>query len=134
MKVIGFNFSKILVERKEGFPDKLQISQNINIKDITKEKLPISNDEALKLDFNFVIDYTGNFAKLEFEGHVMLLPEKEEMKSFMKEWKDKKLPEQDRIQIFNFIMNKCNVKALTLEDDIGLPLHIPLPRVNSEKQ
>ena len=132
MRVIGFNLTKISIERKEKAPEKLQINQNINIKDVAKEKIPISNSEALKIEFNFFIVYSENFAKLDFEGNIILMPEKEEFKNFLKSWKDKKIPDQDRAPLFNFIMNKCNIKALDLEDELGLPLHIPMPRVNTD--
>jgi hypothetical protein len=133
MRVIGFNLSKILIERKEKSPDNIQVTQNINIKDVIKEKIPISDSEAIKIEFNFIINYTENFAKLEFEGNVILLPEKDESKNFLKSWKDKKIPDSDKAPLFNFIMNKCNIKALDLEDELGLPFHIPMPRMNLEK-
>jgi len=39
-----------------------------------------------------------------------------------------------RVPLFNFIMNKCNIKALYLEDEMGLPLHIPLPKISTEQE
>ena len=135
MQLIGFNLGKILVERKEQTQGKLEISQNIDIKDISKEKISISKDDALKVQFSFTINYSNDFAKLEFEGHVLLLPQESELKSILKSWKDKKIQDEVRIPLFNFIMSKCNVKALTLEDEMALPLHIPMPRLNpNEKQ
>jgi len=136
MKIIGFNLTKILTEKKENHNGKIQISQNIDIKDLIKDKIPISNEEILNLKFNFTIDYSDNVGKLEFEGFLILLPEKDELKDFLKAWKDKKIPDSSRVPLFNFIMSKCNIKALNLEDELGLPYHIPMPRVNppEEKQ
>lgn len=132
MKVIGFNLKKIVAEKNDNLPEKLQIHQNINIKDIQKEKVPISNQEALMIVFNFSIEYSEEYAKLEFEGNLILLPEKNELKDFLKSWKDKKIPETERAGLFNFIMSKCNIKALNLEDELGLPFHVPMPRVNPD--
>jgi hypothetical protein len=135
MKIIGFNLTKILVEKRENQDGKIQISQNIDIKDLIKDKIPISNEEILNLKFHFIIDYSNNLGKLEFDGYLILLPEKNELKDFLKSWKDKKIPEDSRVPLFNFIMSKCNIKALNLEDELGLPYHIPMPRVNpGEKQ
>jgi hypothetical protein len=39
-----------------------------------------------------------------------------------------------RLGIFNFIMVKCNVKALYLEDEMNMPLHVPMPRLTKEVQ
>ena len=63
------------------------------------------------------------------------MPEKEELKEFLKFWKENKLPEGHKIPLFNFIMSKCNIKALTLEDELALPYHITtLPRFVPENQ
>lgn len=134
MQIIGFNLTKISIERKEKIIGNLQINQSIDIKDIVKEKIPISEEEALKMRFNFTINYQEDLAKAEFEGNLILLPTKEELKNFLREWKDKKVPNEVRIPLFNFIMNKCNIKALALEDELNLPFHIPLPKVNPENR
>jgi hypothetical protein len=46
----------------------------------------------------------------------------------------KKIPDKMRVPIFNFIMSKCNIKALSLEDDLNLPYHIPMPRLEPPKE
>lgn len=134
MKIIGFNLSKILAEKKEKGPERLQINQNIDIKDIIKDKIQISENEILIIKFAFTINYSEDFAKVEFEGSVIVSPEKNELKEFLKSWKDKKIPEELRMPLFNFIMSKCNIKALNLEDDLNLPPHIPLPRITPQNQ
>ncbi len=119
MKIIGFNLIKISVERKEEIK--------------AKEKLPFSDDEVIKIAFKFLVDYEPDFAKLILEGYVIILPEKNEAKNLLKSWKDKKIPEELRVGLFNFIMSKCNIKALNLEDELNLPLHIPMPRINPQQ-
>jgi len=130
MRIIGFNLSKISVKREEKIKNQLKITQNIDIKEVVKESIPISDEEVIKIKFSFTIDYSENFAKIEFEGNLILLPEKEEMKTILREWKNKKIPEEIRVPLFNFIMSKCNIKALNLEDEMSLPLHIPMPKLN----
>jgi len=134
MKIIGFNLTKISIERKEKPEKELKVTQNINIVDITKEKLTISKDEPLNTSFKLDIDYGGDFAKLEFKGNVILLPEKEETKKILKSWKDKKLSEEFRNPLFNFIMTKCTIKALGLEDELSLPPHIQMPRLAQNQE
>ena len=133
MRIITFNLTKILVQREEKPKDKIQVNQNINIKDIIEEKIPITDNKALKITFNLSINYSENYAKLEFEGTILVLAEKDEFKQFLDSWKSKKIPEQARIPIFNFIMDKCNVKALYLEDEMGLPFHVPMPRLTFQE-
>lgn len=134
MRIIGFNLTKILIEKEEKSPEKVQINQNINIKEIVKEKIPISDLEVLRISFNLSIDYNEKYAKLEFNGNIIIIPEEEEMKKLLESWKNKKIPDQTKIIIFNFIMNKCNIKALYLEDELNLPYHIPMPRITPEQQ
>jgi hypothetical protein len=134
MKIIGFSLSKISVERKEKLEGKLEIKQDIDIKEVEKDKIPISNEEVFKIKFRFNVDYSKDLAKLELEGSVILLPEKQEGKFFSVSWKDKQIPDEFKPMIFNFIMTKCNLKALTLEDEMGLPLHLPMPKLSPKKQ
>jgi len=134
MRIIGFNLTKISIQRKEEIQGKLNINQNIDIKDIKEDNIPISQDKALKINFNFSINYSDNLAKLEFEGSVLTLPNKEELKEILDSWKSKKIPDQARMGLFNFIMNKCNIKALQLEDEMTLPLHVPMPRIGAQQQ
>ena len=134
MQIIGFNLTKISVERKEKAEGKIEVKQNINIDDISKDKINISENEILKLNFTFNVDYTPDFAKVELKGQTVLLPEKEELKEILKNWKKKEIPEKFRVPLFNFIMSKCNIKALNLEDEMALPLHIPMPKLSPKKQ
>jgi hypothetical protein len=134
MKIIGFSLIKISIKRKEDLQGELKIDQNIDIKDIQKETVPISSDSAIKIKFGFTIDYSNDSAKLEFEGFLIVLPDKSELDKFLDAWKNKQLPEDTKLPIFNFIMGKCNVKALSLEDDLALPTHIPMPRINPEQE
>jgi len=134
MKIIGFNLTKICIERKEKIERELKISQNIDIKDITKEKALVSNEEVLKVTFDFTIDYSNDAAKIEFKGNIIILPEKEETKKILKSWKHKKFEDEFRVPLFNFIMSKCNIKALSLEDELFLPSHIQMPRISPNKK
>ncbi|MEM0465090.1 MAG: hypothetical protein QXW97_00110 [Candidatus Pacearchaeota archaeon] len=134
MRIIGFNLSKILGERVENIEGNLEVSQNIDIKEIKEEEIPFSKDKALKVFFSFKINYSKDFANIEFDGILIILPEKDEIKIILKDWKDKKISEDYRIPIFNFIMQKCNVKALSLEDELNLPTHFQMPRLNNAKK
>jgi hypothetical protein len=133
MKIIGFNLNKVSIEKKEKFEGKIEVNQNIDIKNVSKESIPITDEEVLKIDFIFNINYSNDIAKLEFTGNIMTIPDKDELKEMLKSWKDKKIPDNIRMPLFNFIMGKCNIKALSLEDELNLPYHIPMPRLEPPK-
>lgn len=131
MKIIGFNFKKISIERKKDIQGKLEVKSNLDIKEIEKEKIDIAGD-VLRLDFSYGIKYEPEFAEILFEGHILIIPE--DIKQVLKDWKKKKIEDKSRIPLFNFIMSKCNVKALQLEEEFALPFHIPLPKLSNQQQ
>lgn len=134
MRIIGFNFKKISVERKKEIKGKLQIKSNLDITNIEKNHLDFAGD-ILKFSYTYNILYEPGLAELIFQGMVLVLPDKSNnIKKTLKDWKKKKLTEEIRIFLYNFIMAKCNLKALQLEEDFALPSHIPLPRLTKQIQ
>jgi len=135
MKIIGLNFEKISVERKNPIKSKLEISSNINIKEIKQEKIDIVKEQnPLKFNFKFTIEYKPKIAELIFEGFILALFEKTQSKEIIKKWKNKKISDDIRIPLFNFILTKCNIKALQFEEEFGLPTHLPLPRIKPQPE
>jgi hypothetical protein len=130
MKIIGFGLTNIFGEKNEVTDVKLSLTQNIEVKNISKERLPISSEEVINLKFLFSITYASNLGKVEIGGNMLIIPDKDELKDFLKAIKEKSIPEKVKPVIFNFIMTKCNIKALSLEDDLNLPYHIALPKIS----
>ena len=135
MQVIGFNFKKISCERKKDkIEGKLEIKSNINIEEIEKEKIElIKEEQVLRFEFSFKVDYSPDFAELEFKGNVLIILDDEQCKKVIKSWKDKKIPDDIRIPLFNLILTKCNLRSLQLEEELGLPTHVPLPRLQAQE-
>ena len=52
----------------------------------------------------------------------------------IKQWKTKNIPEDFRVFLYNFILKKSNIKAFQFEEELNLPLHIPLPSVRKEEK
>ena len=132
MRIIGFSFQKISAERKKDIQGKLEIKSNLQIEDIEKETIDIAG-EILKFHYIYSINYEPGFGEITFKGSVLVAPEKEDIKHIFKEWKKKKLDENTRLFVFNFIISKCNLKALQLEEEFALPPHIPLPRFSKQQ-
>ncbi len=129
MRVIGFSFKKIKAERKKDIKGKLEITTNLDIENVEKDKIDIAG-EILKISYIYSVNYDPGFAAITFNGTILITLDKpEDTKKVLKEWKKKKLPENIRLPIFNFIISKCNLKALQLEEELALPIHIPLPKL-----
>lgn len=150
MRIIGFNFSKIAAER---FSDTrpTSISADIKFLNLEKEEFELLKEEdALKASFSFIVNYQSesknenkekkekeangqNVGLISFEGHITLSTTKDESKEIMKQWKKKEIAESFRLPLFNFVLKKCTVKALDLEDQLGLPSHLPFPQLKAQK-
>lgn len=129
MKIIGFTLNKINAEKIKPIKGKLEIKSGINVDDIVKAEASVSDKSALKIDFTFKIEYEPEYGKLELKGSIVLLDEKDESKDILKDWKKKKFDHTMKIGLFNFIMERCNLKTLQLEEELGLPFHIPFPKL-----
>ncbi|MDO8468057.1 MAG: hypothetical protein Q7S56_03885 [Nanoarchaeota archaeon] len=137
MKLVGFSFNKIVAEKiSMERPKNLTINTGIDISTISKADTEISmgKEEILHITFNYKIEYNPKYAQIQFSGEVFLGVDKKISLEILKQWKEKNLSEEFKISLFNIIFRKSNIKALDLEDQIGLPLHIPLPRLSGEKK
>jgi hypothetical protein len=131
MNVIGFGLDKIEAKKIKPLDGNLKISTNIQIKEIKEEKVALLKDDfILRFDFEFIINYTPEIANLKFNGFLVVSAEKELGKKIIKEWKNKKMGEDLKIELLNFIISKISIKALQIEDDLDLPYHIPFPKVS----
>jgi hypothetical protein len=136
MKVVGFNFNKMNVEKLISSYEKLSIKTNIDISEIknVKQDLFKTNEEFIGVKFSFNLDYEPNVAKLEFTGDVVFSMDPKLAEEVVKQWKTKSIPEDFRVFLYNFILKKSNVKAFQFEEELNLPLHIPLPSVKREEK
>lgn len=136
IKLLGFNFKKISVERlsssvKEG----IKTNTNINIseiKDLKQDEFKTKND-LIGVEFVYSVDYSPDFAKVELKGNLILSIESKDSKKILKDWKDQKLDEDFKYKLFNIILKKSSLKALELEEDVNLPLHMPLFSLKNKK-
>lgn len=128
-RLLGFQFDRILVEKDPLFKGKLtETSSNIDIKSINKEKMSLIDKEPIQINFSFNLKF-GDMGKLEMLGRVIVLLDKESEKMVLEEWKNKKLPEDIRLVVLNIILQRSSLRALQLEEEVGLPLHIQFPRL-----
>jgi len=133
MKIIGFSIKKILAEVKEIKKTNLEVTSNLNLEGLKETKIESTKQPSIIIEFNFYVDYKPNVAKIEFKGHLILLDDENKTEEIIKSWKQKKLPDEIKLPILNYILERCNVKALKFEEELGLPLHIPLPKLGERK-
>ncbi len=129
MKLLGFNFTKIQVEKHKDRVEGLKIGTRIDVSEIKEAKASIlkTKDEVLAVKFAYGLDYEPEMAKLDLEGNLIISLESKKAREILKEWKDKKMPEDFRMTLFNLILRKASLKALQLEEEMNLPIHMQLP-------
>src|SRR3989338_7694128 len=135
MTVAGFSYTKISVERKGNIQKGTEIKNNVLITDLKESILKMGKEEktSLVVGFTFSVDY-GSAGKLEFLGNVVVIDSSENTKKAVDSWKkDQKIPAEICANIYNYLLIRCNIRALQLEEDIGLPLHIRMPRLQPKK-
>lgn len=136
MKIVGFNFSKINIEKINSQSNNLKLNTNINVEEIKELKSDIlkTKDQMLGVAFEYTINYNPDFAKIEFKGNILVSLDQKRSKEILKKWKENEIDQDFKIDIFNVILKKSNIKALQLEEELNLPLHIKLPFISKENQ
>jgi len=135
MSIVGFNFSKILVQRTKQATGKVNIKNNIQLKDVEEAKLAIdAKKAALRFTFSFTSIYEPDIAKIELEGELISIEDASAVKELLASWKKSRtLDKKFMNPIMNHLLAKCNVEALILSKELGLPAPIPLPRIQEQE-
>ena len=135
MSIVGFSFTKITAERKSSVRGKVNINNNIGIKDVKERELSFSKDQSgLEFQFEFTADYEPQLGSIKLNGEVLYMESSKKVSEVMDRWKkEKKLVQELMTKILNSVLMKCNVQALILSQDLNLPPPIPLPKINVNK-
>ncbi len=132
-QVLGFNFTKISIEKNPTYNGEIQAKSNISVSSVEKSNLNLVQQDTIKINFVFDIDY-GELGKVNIEGFMIMLLDPNLTKKLIKEWKEnKKLIKEIKISAFNTILKKCSLKSLELEEEIGLPIHMQMPHFKDEE-
>jgi len=133
---MGFNFTKINVEKFSDKAEDLKLTTNINIEDLKEVKTASFKikEDIIAVKFMYSINYEPQYAKIEMVGNVVFGVEPKQAREILKQWKDKKTPEEFRMVLFNTILRKTNIKALQLEEEMNLPLHMPMPSLKPQEK
>ena len=133
--IAGFGFNKMSVEKFKAPQGKIDINNNVSIKDLKEDTLPIGKDKdngvsVLKFIFEFTSKYEPEIGIMVFEGEILYMENPKKIKEILSSWnKTKQIPKEIMAGLLNTILTKCNVKALILSQDVNLPSPIPLPKV-----
>ncbi|MBI2133678.1 hypothetical protein HYU11_03275 [Candidatus Woesearchaeota archaeon] len=134
--IIGFNFKKINIEKKNSVTGKVDINNNVAITDVKENDFSMGKQKqkGLSFIFEFTSKYEPDVGNLLFEGEVLYLGEPKDNDNLLKGWKkNKSLPKEIMAEIIDTVLSRCNIEALILSRDINLPPPVPLPKVKREE-
>ena len=133
MSVVSFSFDKIVVERKKALEVPLKAKTSIKVTDIKEEELTLAGgrkDLLLRFLFEYFVDYQTNQASVLLGGNVLYSGKREDLEKVVKEWKKtKKFTPQISKEVLNHVFMRCNIKALSFEQEVNIPPHIVLPHL-----
>ncbi|MBI4159166.1 hypothetical protein HY500_02815 [Candidatus Woesearchaeota archaeon] len=134
MTIVGFNYEKLSVEKKEEEVKKgsdFKVTYNVSIKDMQDYELKLQDKQkALKFLFEFSIKYTPQIGSLDMGGSIIYTEDKNKVKEIKEYWDEKKdVPDDIKAQLINLIFRRSNIKALLLTQEVNLPSHIPMPKI-----
>ena len=129
MRVIGFNFTKIDVEKFSEPKEGVKIQTTVDVTDIKEMKTDIlkSKDDLLEVKFSYGVKYEPKVAEIGIKGTILVSINPKESKEVLKAWKKKEISEQFKFYVLNIVMRKSGLRAAILEDEFNLPLHVPMP-------
>ena len=138
MRIIGFNFTKISAEKITEKITK-KPSMSIEFLELKEDKIDLLKEEKIvKISFKYSLAYgeqeNDKEGEISFKGDIILSVTKEESRGIAKNWKKKQLPSPMNIILFNLILKRCTPKAVFLEDEVALPIHVPTPKLQQKKQ
>ena len=137
MPIVAFNFDKISVEKKRDVTKGIKITNNIDLSNIKEEnpKIEGSNSGALRISFEFLTKYEPKIASISLSGHIIYLEESKKIQEILNGWKKgKKINKDLMTYLINAVLIRCNIKALTLSQEVNLPPHIRLPIITPKKE
>jgi hypothetical protein len=131
--IVGFNLTKIAVDRLKPVTGKIKVSHDLRLEKVTKRPLPMKEQQdALVFDFVFELKYEPAVGSVILGGNVLYLhPDAKKTEETYAIWeKKKKITPEVSVEVLNTIFSRCNVKALELSHTLGLPSHLPMPKID----
>ncbi len=130
--IIGLNFKKLHMEKKRAVDGKVDINNNVSIKDVEESEFSLGKDrqKGITFLFEFTSKYEPDIGEILFTGELLYLGEPKTNEDILKGWKKgKNVPKEIMTEVVNTILTRCNIEALLLSRDVNLPPPVPLPKV-----
>jgi hypothetical protein len=135
MAVISFSFTSIHANHDKPGKGKIKVSNNVSITTVDPADINFGDASkgGVKFGFEFKSNYEPKLGSIVLKGKLIYLNDTDKVKKIFDMWKkEKKVPPEAAGEVINNILNRCNVEALIMSRDVGLPSPIPLPKMQVE--
>ncbi len=135
MGIVALNFIKINVEKKKGIDGKVNINNDLVLKDVVERQLVGKNKQSLAdFLFSFTVQYLTEekvaLASILLEGEVVYVDDAAKIKEILDGWKKNKTVQKELLrEVMNTAMMKCNVEGILLSKEVNLPPPVGLPQI-----
>jgi hypothetical protein len=129
IKLIGSKFSKLEASRNSEFSGKVAMSNDIKILLIDRTK---EDKETLKIKYSYKVNY-ADLGYVLLEGFIFVTSDSKTNKNILKTFEDRQFDSEEQLIITNMIVQKASIRALQLEEEFNLPIHIKLPSISFKK-
>lgn len=130
--IVNFTLDKISVNKKSQVKGTIEAKNSIKFLDIVEQPLPqgLNQQALLSFKFEYKVEYLPDIATTEIVGYIHLMTDKSTRDKILEDW-DKRSRIEPSLsgQLVNYVFSKCGVMALSLSRQVGLPPHIPLPKI-----
>ena len=81
MAIVGFNFTKMHADRLKSVEGKIDIRNNVAIRDVSKVSLTLgsSKEPALKFEFEFTSEYSPDVGNITLSGDVTYIADEKKV-------------------------------------------------------
>ena len=135
MAVISFNFTKVIAEQSKPVTGKIKIGNNVKIDSAESADINFggSSKAGIRFGFEYKSTYQPEIGGITLKGNLIYLQDTDKVKKVLDTWKkDKKVVPEVAKEVLGAVLNRCNIQALILSRDVGLPSPIPLPKVSEQ--
>ncbi|MDI3473897.1 MAG: hypothetical protein PWR30_220 [Candidatus Woesearchaeota archaeon] len=132
MTVLGLNITKMYIEKKGAIEKGAQVNTNINLLTVKESKIKSEPTDRIGavVSFEAKVEYSPNIADIVISGDLVFSDKDEKVVTdAISRWeKEKKLPTDISIEVYNAILRRVNIEALILADRMRLPPPFKMPR------
>lgn len=135
MVLLNFGFTNIQVSKNKGNSSKVNVKSNMNITDVrVSEAIKQKDQKAFNISFEYVVDYEPKAGSIKLQGDVLYLASEKLAEEIETAWKkNKQLPREIAVPVFNRILHNSTVEALLLSREVHLPAPLQLPKLEMKR-